>query len=128
MEIAQQSINGILAWLGEPQKNKIASQKKTQRTIMKNTRAVKHARRRPIRPIHRRNRRSNFTFSVGPLFEVVVRRNPRRAVRNQMAIRFKGTSGRQLRHHFVIGEGETAETAVPRQERIRGHRIIFVPT
>ena len=35
-----------------------------------------------------------------------------------------------MRFDFVIGEGETAETAetaIPRQERIRGHRILFVP-
>ena len=89
---------------------------------------MRNERRRPIRPIHRRKRRNSFTFSVGPLFEVVVRRNLRRAVRNQTVVRFKGVSGRQLRFHFVIGEGETTEIAVPRQERIRGHRMIFVPS
>ena len=69
-----------------------------------------------------KNRRSSYTFSVGPLFELVVRQNPRQAVRNQRVIRFKGACGRQSRFHFVIGEGETAESAVPRQERTRGHR------
>ena len=33
-----------------------------------------------------------------------------------------------MRFLFVMGEGETSDTAVPRQERIRGHRIFFVPT
>ena len=28
----------------------------------------------------------------------------------------------------MIGEGETAETAVPRQEITKGHRIQFIPT
>ena len=90
--------------------------------MQREPRSVRNARSRPIRPNHRRSRGVSFTISVGPFFELVVRQNPRQAVRNQRVIRFKGACGRQSRFHFVIGEGETAESAVPRQERIRGHR------
>ena len=43
-------------------------------------------------------------------------------------ISFEGTHGKQLRFHLIFGEEETTATAIPRQERIRGHRILFVPT
>ena len=113
---------------GRHGKTRLPQRRRPRRSAQRAPRIMRNTRRRPIRPTHRNNTRSNFAFSIGPLFEVAVKRNLRRAVRNQTVIRFEGASNGQLRFHFAIGEVETAETAVQRQERIREHRIIFVPS